>query len=396
MAKISSSFHKASAAKDRRVRRWKRDVAYGSSIMLEDEYRKAAREEVDAAYDQQLQARADSPSAEWYMLRPRNKQDHYLDCLLSLAGAKRKRDLKKLFQQPLADDCQLWEECFVEGSTGYGNDLSYDGFALERRLNLDELDSAAVAFKSRSATGPRGLFVAQRQASVFFPDKKASENWVHEPEGILSRLEGKAAYPDDYEAAVLFAEVAPFRGDHKARLLKALRDFISERRFVDEQRSIVTLCSAIRKFAMNMQESDFEGYGDWLLPTETAVLHHEAEMEFAKGICWRLKYESHKWPACYPTLTKTLFELVDAYIVPRLILQNSYANTAMFGIVAVHVLEAASAGGGKLVSKIHEKVAAAGVRWFAEMVSDNIDEAINRISERDVALAKAVARLRKG
>jgi hypothetical protein len=217
-----------------------------------------------------------------------------------------------------------------------------------------------------------------------------------EPEGILHRLENKEAFPEDYEAAVLFAEVKPFPGEQRTRLLNALAKYINDNRFVEHQESLVTLCSAIRKYAMNMPESCFEEYSKWLLPTETATLHHEAEMEFAKGICWRLEFERHHWPAEYPLLSKTLFDLVDSYLTPRLILQKSYANTAMFGMVALHVLEGVSTSRKPLVAHLRTKMVNSGVKWFIEMVDDHVDAAIQYISERDEALAKAVSKIRQG
>ncbi len=226
--------------------------------------------------------------------------------------------------------------------------------------------------------------------------EEPDSNWVHDSLAILQRLENKDAYPDDYEAAIIFAEVKPFRGELTTRLLTALGTYIEQNRFVEDQDSLVALCSSIRKYAMNMPESLFEHYANWLLPTETATLHHEAEMEFAKGICWRLEFEPHSWPAEYPFLTKTLFDLVDSYLTPRLILQKSYANTAMFGMVALHIIEAVSTSNKALVGNLRKKMLDTGVKWFVEMVDDNVEEAIHYISERDADLAKKVSEIRQG
>lgn len=260
-----------------------------------------------------------------------------------------------------------------------------------------ELAASNLLFSSHAIFRER--FAKQEWALVEFSDsfdELSNANWVHEPEGILQRLENKETFPEDHEAAVLFAEVKPFRGEQRTRLLDALAKYINENRFVDDQDSLVTLCSAIRKYAMNMPESRFEEYANWLLPTETATLHHEAEMEFAKGVCWRLEFEPHIWPADYPVLTKTLFDLVDSYLTPRLILQKSYANTAMFGIVALHVLEAISTSSKALVGHLRKRMVDSGVKWFVEMVDDNIDEAIQYISERDDVLAMEVTTIRQG
>ena len=220
-------------------------------------------------------------------------------------------------------------------------------------------------------------------------------SWVHDPEGILQRLENRDAYPDDLHAAVLFAEVKPFNGDQRTRLLAAFNRFIEANRFVEDEDSLVILCSAIRKYAMNMTKPHFESYANWLIPTETATLHHEAEMEFAKGICWRLEFEPIVWPASFPKLAGTLFEMAYSYLTPRLILQKSYANTAMFSIVALHILEAISDSNIELVAKLHKKIAQSKVKWFSEMIEDNLNEAVHYIAERDAALAKKVTEIRQ-
>jgi hypothetical protein len=276
--------------------------------------------------------------------------------------------------------------------------FTYESMAWCKHIS-DEVNSECAAFDLMSST--QAIFLEQlakqEWALVGFSDlvqERSKAIWVHEPEGILQRLENAETYPEDYHAAVLFAEVKPFRGEQRTRLLDALGKYINENRFVEDQDSLITLCSAIRKYAMNMPESRFEEYADWLLPTETATLHHEAEMEFAKGICWRLEFEPHVWPADYPVLTKTLFDLVDSYLTPRLILQKSYANTAMFGMVALRILEAISTTSNALVGQLRKRMVSSGVKWFVEMVDDNVDEAIQYISERDADLGKKVIEIR--
>lgn len=300
-----------------------------------------------------------------------------------------------------AGDHRLWEIGSVKKSMGTLGQHSVDYFAawLNDFACEANANAAALALLFSSKSGYRERFALQEWALAGLPSVLENEpkiDWVHEPEGILQRLENRDAYPADYEAAVLFAEVKPFRGEQRTRLLDALGVYIDEGRFVEDQDSLITLCSAIRKYAMNMPESRFEHYANWLLPTETATLHHEAEMELVKGICWRLEFEPHSWPANYPLLTKTLFELVDSYLTPRLILQKSYANTAMFGMVALHVLEGASNSDDTFVAHLRKKMMDCGVQWFTEMVDDNVDEATQYILERDADLAKEVTKARQG
>lgn len=369
---------------------------------LEDEYRKEEYTEIDltAVYRYGIfpQIRSTALSLKSTCVEPSVAREFWA-CETS---AIQLRNFTNLSITHPAGDHRLWEIGSVKKSWEnlFGqHSVDYFGAWLNDFVGEANANATAMALLFSPKSRCRGRFALQEWALSSLPrvlQVEPKADWVHEPEGILHRLENRDAYPDDIEAAVLFAEVKPFRGEQRTRLLKALGKYIDQHRFVEDQDSLVTLCSAIRKYAMNMLESHFEGYANWLLPTETATLHHEAEMEFAKGICWRLEFEPHSWPAEYPLLTKTLFDLVDSYLTPRLILQKSYANTAMFGMVALHVLEAASTTSKALVAKLRKRMMDCGVKWFAEMVDDNVDEAIQYISERDDVLAREVTKIRQG
>jgi hypothetical protein len=381
--------------------------AYGGRVcvhVVEDEYRKAEPAQVDSSAHYRL---AIAPTVRPTGLVVRNAISTLPVGRDFFASGVTRWELtnfidKSFMRSPSKNYFPVWEALCssMDATPSAFNFFAVDSMAWDKHV-FDEAaaDYADFLWLFSSKANFRDRYARQEWALAWLPnvvEEGPNENWVYETEGILQRLENRSAYPDDYEAAVLFAEVKPFREEQRTRLLIALGDYIDEHRFVEEEASLVTLCSAIRKYAMNMHESQFEKYANWLLPTETETLHHETEMELAKGICWRLEFEPHSWPADYPHMTRVLFDLVDSYLTPRLILQKSYANTAMFGFVALYFLEAASSSSRKLVAKIHKKMVNTGLKWFVDMVEDNLDEAVQYVADRDIELAMEVIKSRKG
>ena len=214
-------------------------------------------------------------------------------------------------------------------------------------------------------------------------------DWSRNPEQILDRITQTWTQPEERVAAVLFAETTAFSEDLQPRLLAGLGEFIEQKRFHRDEETATAVGSAIRKYAMNMGESHFDSYAKWLLPSQTEALGHEVELELTKSVSWRLIYEPLTTSAEHPHLLRVLIELCSSYLTPRLILQKNYASTVLHGIVAVVVLEAAADQGSQGISLINAAVQM-NIRWFTEMLSDRIADAIENISEHSPKLANRV------
>lgn len=94
----------------------------------------------------------------------------------------------------------------------------------------------------------------------------------------------------DQEMAVVFAETTAFDSSQRPRLLAELAAFITRNRFTRDRNAITAVGSALRKYAMNMDEAQFELYGGWLRPSDTEKLGTDVELELVKALCWRLSY----------------------------------------------------------------------------------------------------------
>lgn len=212
-------------------------------------------------------------------------------------------------------------------------------------------------------------------------------DWVYRPEAILERLESVSFPEKDRLAAVLFAETKPFDGEMRSRLLFALRKFIEVNRLTEDADRMIYLCSAIRKYAMNMGQDQIEAYAEWLLPTDTTPVYHEVEMEFVKGLSYRLQFEKLSLPDSFPNALAILGDIAVGYLRKSLILQKSYANTAMFVIVCIAILEALSDAPADQTEALLNKVHSLGISWFQEMVEDNLSEALEFIEENNPKIA---------
>ena len=218
--------------------------------------------------------------------------------------------------------------------------------------------------------------------------KEMAGDWVKDPAVILSKLETPTTNEKDRLAAVLFAETKPFGEELRPQLLSALGRFIESNRLTEDADRMIYLCSAIRKYAMNMEQDQIDEYVEWLLPTDTTPVHHEVEMEFVKGLSYRLQFEKLSLPQEHPNSLVILNDIADCYLRKSLVLQKSYANTAMFVIVCVTVLESLSGAPENLTSELLKKVKSLGITWFQEMVEDNLEEALEFVGENNPDVAE--------
>lgn len=211
--------------------------------------------------------------------------------------------------------------------------------------------------------------------------------WIYRPADVLERLENNSFPERDRLAAVLFAETKPFNGELRPRLLSALGKFIEGNRLTEVADRMIYVCSAIRKYAMNMGQEQIDAYAEWLLPTDTAPVHHEVEMEFVKGLSYRLQFEKLSLPHEAPNAIAILSDIAFGYLRKSLILQKSYANTAMFVIICISILESVSETREVLTEELLNKVEALGITWFREMVEDNLAEAVEFVETNNPGVA---------
>ncbi|MEK6238999.1 MAG: hypothetical protein N2C14_30155 [Planctomycetales bacterium] len=213
--------------------------------------------------------------------------------------------------------------------------------------------------------------------------------WTKSTETILSRLEDAAASQDALNETVLFAETAEFEPDQLPRLLDSLEQFISKNRCAGNEKTIVSLGAAIRKFAMNMPEDRFDKYANWLMPGETAYLDHDVELELVQGVSSRFAYSPVSINVAPNQLINTLQEIASQYASPRFIVQKNYAATAVEATVALVLLRIFTDSTGE-AKRLMETVSE-NHPWFHELVRDQLQETAEHMASRDRSLSEAVS-----
>jgi hypothetical protein len=205
--------------------------------------------------------------------------------------------------------------------------------------------------------------------------------------GLLHRISDPLATQRDRETAILFAETTAFDDSLREPLLRELGKFITKNRFTRDPDRITVVGSAVRKYAMNMDESHFESYVKWLRPTQTEALPCQVELELVKGVCWRLSYRPLSGSTKFPFLESALADIANAYLQFHLILQENYASIALQTILAIAVLQALSGERDK-IGPMLQRATSLGLNWFSEVLDDRLEETWDAISEHDPRLAE--------
>ncbi len=143
---------------------------------------------------------------------------------------------------------------------------------------------------------------------------------------------------------------------------------------------------------MNMDESSFDNYANWLHPEQTHYLNHRVELELVKGACWRLTYEHVSSKDEFALLALALNEIAEGYTNARFLLQKNFSAIAVNAIVAVFVLEAMCQQS-ELSSNLWNLVLAAERNWFTQLVQHRLKNAVAAIAEHDAELSELLQHL---
>lgn len=217
-------------------------------------------------------------------------------------------------------------------------------------------------------------------------------SWYDSPSVILLQLENPKLAADKTNAAILRSESIAFSDKHRTRLLAALSAYIINHRFAQNDDLVTVVGSAIRKYALNMSESDFESYARWLYPVEGEYPTHRVELELVKAICWRLTFEPTGLDVEYKDLAETLFAIAYEYSTSRFLPRKNHGAIALNAAVSIFILDAIS-GNRKLSGRVVKRIEEADSFWFKEMLIRRLGETVGYISAHSHLLSQRLMRL---
>ena len=224
----------------------------------------------------------------------------------------------------------------------------------------------------------------------------ASDSWLDQPAALLDRLESDRLSKAETQKAIAHAESLTFSEDQRLRLLKIYDRFIETSRFTEDEDEITVVCSAIRKYAMNMGADRLDKYAGWIVPTSNQRVNHDVELELCKGAYWHLRYLDSDCgngaDAGLRQLRAVVADVASDYLKPRLMLDKNYASIEKFAVLACVLIDA-RLGESEISTRLWSGKAALSMGWFDRLVKFESDKALIAIAKRDERFAAKVSKL---
>ena len=210
----------------------------------------------------------------------------------------------------------------------------------------------------------------------------------HTTTEILDRfIEGRDT-PD--REIVLEIELTGFNERERNLLLPHLWQFILQYRDSNDPDTLLAVAAAIRKYIAIMPMERMGELAVLLESGHKAQIPIELEIEVAKMIGRNFEVHPPVESDPFPELAERLWDMVRAYIHPRVLLRDKYAAATSVGVEALVSMRSQHAD-----DALHA-VADSPYRWFAEIVSDNLDRLAETWSAKNPDAAAWLKDLRSG
>ena len=176
------------------------------------------------------------------------------------------------------------------------------------------------------------------------------------------------AGPDAPSSLLCTIELARFVPSQRQVLLPLLWEHILNHRDSNDQDELVGVAAAIRKYIAIMPMVEM-GHLVTLLETgHRSPLPVELEIEVAKMIYRNFEVNPPVDEDPQPELAQRLWEMVQAYINPRVLLRNKISAVTSLAIEAIIAMRS------PLAEQVWRAAIACPYRWFADLVNDDLDE----------------------
>lgn len=207
------------------------------------------------------------------------------------------------------------------------------------------------------------------------------------PALLLSQLAHAGANAPS--SLVYEVELARFDAAQRQVLLPLLWQYIVDHRNSNDRDELVAVGAAIRKYIAIMPMNEMGKLAALLESGHRSPLPIELEIEVGKMVYRNFEVHPPVDPDPHPELAQRLWELVQAYINPRILLRSKHSVAACLAIEAIVAMRS------KLAQLAWQAAIACPYRWFAELVSDDLDGLRERWRGKSPEAAAWLAALQK-
>ena len=219
----------------------------------------------------------------------------------------------------------------------------------------------------RKSTDPQ--LVSSNTSSSYEASVNSSELTA---EKILGQL--TAAGANMPSSLLCQVELTRFDPTQRKAVLPLLWQYILDHRNSNDRNELVAVGAAIRKYIAIMP---MDRLGELAVLLETghrSPLPIDLEIEVAKMICRNFEVLPPVVADPHPELAKRFWEMVQAYINPRVLLRDKCSAATSLAIEAIVSMRS------PLAEQACQAANACPYRWFAELVSDDLDDLHERWS----------------
>jgi hypothetical protein len=183
-------------------------------------------------------------------------------------------------------------------------------------------------------------------------------------------------------------EVARFTPSERDVLLPLLWQYIVDYRNSNDREELVGVAAALRKYIAIMPMERMGELAALLESGHRSPLPLDLEIEVAKMVYRNFEVHPSVDADPQPELAQRFWELVEAYINPRVLLRDKCSAAASLAIEAIVAMRS------PLAETAWRKAMACPYRWFAELVCDDIDELQEAWQGKNADVARWLDQLR--
>jgi hypothetical protein len=192
---------------------------------------------------------------------------------------------------------------------------------------------------------------------------------------ILRQLSNAGANPPSNLLCML--EFTRFDASHHQVLLPLLWQYILDHRNSNDRDDLVAVGAAIRKYIAIMPMDRMGELAVLLESGHRSPLSIDLEIEVAKMIYRNFEVHPPIADDSHPELAQRLWEMVQAYINPRVLLRDKHAAATSLAIEAIVSMRSS------LAEQAWQAAVGCPYRWFAELVGDDLDDLMERWSSKN-------------
>ncbi len=202
-----------------------------------------------------------------------------------------------------------------------------------------------------------GQVILEEQSESRFDDPES------ECKAVVETLRRFDLGHDDRRKLILEAEALPFRGQQAAEIAPLLWHFIEDHRASNAPADLVAVASAIRNYvATAPADHAFRAVASLLNAEGRLPLPIDLELEIAKMVVRKLTANPPAGQDQYPELARSLAELANTYLNPRLLVREKHGAVALNAVLAIVLTDDPRA------DPIIERARQLDVAWFQQLL----------------------------